>query len=193
MVNWWSRVWKISRPTWTYYLHKQPVNLVFSISKLVVENHISRVNSALTLLQRNMDLVIDGVLHAQAGNVHPQIVPSQLLLASLKESQSFFPQNTILPFPLSKNITSLLYQVSDVQVYFRNGRLSYVVSVPLVNKWEFKVYYLLPIPVPVNTDKLVYVKVQKSIACVDLTRHYYCFSTERELDKCKKLLKQKCV
>jgi hypothetical protein len=42
----------------------------FSIfeTKLVVENHISRVNSALTLLHRNMDLVIDGVLHAQTGN-----------------------------------------------------------------------------------------------------------------------------
>ena len=167
----------------------------FSIfeAKLVVENHISRVSSALTLLQRNMDLVIDSVLHAQAGNVHPQIVPPQLLLTSLKESQSFFPQNTILPFPLSKNITSLLYQVSDVQVYVRNGRLSYVVSVPLVNKGEFKVYYLVPIPVPVNTDKLVYVKIEKSIVCVDQTRHYYYFSTERELDKCKKLLKQKYV
>jgi hypothetical protein len=80
-----------------------------------------------------------------------------------------------------------------VQVYVRNGRLSYVVSVPLVNKGEFKVYYPVPIPVPVNTDKLVYVKVEKSILCVDQTRHYYYFSTERELDKCKKLLKQKYV
>lgn len=70
-------------------------------AKLAMENHISRVNSALALLQRNMDLVIDSVLHAQTGNVHLQIVPPQILLASLRESQSYFPQNTILPFPLS--------------------------------------------------------------------------------------------
>jgi len=44
-----------------------------------------------------------------------------------------------------------------MQVYIQNNRLSYVVSVPLVNKGEFKAYHLVPVPIPVNKDKLVYI------------------------------------
>jgi hypothetical protein len=44
-------------------------------AKFMIEKHITQVNNALTLLQRNIDLLLDSVLHAQAGNVQPQLVP----------------------------------------------------------------------------------------------------------------------
>ena len=53
-------------------------------AKFLVEKHITQVNNALTLLQRNVDLLLDSVLHAQAGKVQLQLVPPQLLLESLK-------------------------------------------------------------------------------------------------------------
>jgi hypothetical protein len=59
--------------------------------------------------------------------------------------------------------------------------------VPLVNKGEFEVYYLVPIPVPVKTDKLVYFKIEKSILCAEQARHYYDFSSEKELERCKEI------
>lgn len=54
------------------------------------KKHITQVNIALTVLQRNIDLVLESVLHAQSGSLQPQIVPPKLLLESLKESQSFY-------------------------------------------------------------------------------------------------------
>jgi hypothetical protein len=56
-------------------------------AKLMIEKHITQVNNALTILQRNVDLVQDSVHHAQSGNTQPQIVPPKLLLEYLKESQ----------------------------------------------------------------------------------------------------------
>ena len=53
-----------------------------------------------------------------------------------------------------------------MQVYIQNNRRSYVVSVPLVNKGEFKAYYFVPVPIPVNKDKLIYIRTAKSILCV---------------------------
>ena len=52
-------------------------------AKFMIEKHITQVNNALTILQRNTDLVLDSVLHAQSGNIQPQIVPPKLLLESL--------------------------------------------------------------------------------------------------------------
>ena len=71
--------------------------------------------------------------------------------------------------------------------------LSYVVSVPLVNRGEFQAYYLEPVPIPVNKDKLIYIRTAKPIVCVDKTRQYYYFSSELELKKCKEPTKQRYV
>jgi hypothetical protein len=43
-------------------------------------------------------------------------VPPNLLLESLRGSQPFFPRDTIWPFPLSKDSTSLIYKVCEMQV-----------------------------------------------------------------------------
>jgi hypothetical protein len=106
----------------------------------MIDKHITQVNIALNLLQRNVDLLLNSVLHAQTGKVQPQLVPSKLLLESLRESQGSFPRDTLLPFTLSPDLTSLVYRVCEVQVFIHNGRLSYVVSVPLIDKGEFKAY-----------------------------------------------------
>jgi len=162
-------------------------------AKFMVEKHIAQVNNALILLQRNVDLLLDSVLHAQVGKVQPQIVPPRLLLESLRESQASFPRDTVLPFALSTDSTSLVYKVCDVQAYIQNGRLTYVVSVPLIDKGEFKVYYLVPVPIPVSPDKLVYIRTEKPVLCIDTIRQCYYFSTDQELQVCKETTKQKYV
>ena len=59
-----------------------------------------------------------------------------------------------------------------MQVYFQNDRPSYVVSVPIVNKGDFKAYYLVPVPIPANKDKLIYIRTAKSILCMAKMRQY---------------------
>jgi hypothetical protein len=145
-------------------------------AKFLIEKHIAQVNNALTLLQRNIDLLLDSVLDAQSGKVQPQLVPPRVLLEALRESQEFFPRDTILPVALS-----LVYKVCDVQVYIQSGRLSYVVSVPLIDRGEFRAYSLIPIPIPAGNGRLVYIKTDKPILCVDETRQYYYFSSMLEL------------
>jgi hypothetical protein len=139
-------------------------------AKFIIEKHITRVNNALILLQRNLDLLLDSVLHAQGGKVCPQIVPPKMLIESLRESQASFPRDIVLPFALSTDSTSIVYKVCDVQVYIQNGKLSYVVNTPLVDKGEFKVYYLTPVPISVSQDKLVYI--------VTYVPHMYVFTLD---------------
>jgi hypothetical protein len=78
-------------------------------------------------------------------------------------------------------------------VYIQNNRLSYVINTPLVNKGEFRAYHLVPVPIQVNQDKLIYIRTVKPILCVDSNRQYYYFSSEVELQKCKQPVKDKYV
>jgi hypothetical protein len=56
-----------------------------------------------------------------------------------------------------------------------------------------KAYHLVAVPNPVNDDKLIYIRREKSILWADKTRQYYYFSSDFELQKCKKPTKQGCV
>jgi len=164
-------------------------------AKFTMEKHIIQVNNALKILQRKIDLVLDSVLHVQAGNLQPQIVLPKLLLEALRGSRSFSPRDTILPFSLSKDSTDLICKVCEIQIYLQNDRLSYLVGVPLVCKGEFREYYLVSVPIPVNKNKQIYIRPAESILCVDKTRQYYYFSSDLELQKMqgdhkKKLLVQ---
>jgi hypothetical protein len=162
-------------------------------AKFIIEKHITQVNNALTILQRNMDLLLNSVIHVQTKGIQQQIVPPRLLLDSLQENQLFFPRDTIPPFPLNKDSTGMIYKVCETKVYIKNNKLSYVISTPFVNKGEFQVYYLVPVPIQVNKDKLAYVKRVKSIMCVDSSRQYYYFSSETELRGCKEPTKGRRV
>jgi len=156
-------------------------------AKFIIEKHITQVNNAFNLLQRNVDLLLGSVLYAQAGKVQPQLVPPTLLSESLRESQASFPRGTILPFALSADPANLMYKVCDVQVYIQRGKLSYILSIPLIDKGGYKAYYLVPIPIQIKKDKLVYIR--KSVWCVDNTRQYYSFIPDQELQVCKETAK----
>jgi hypothetical protein len=86
-----------------------------------------------------------------------------------------------------------VYKVCEVQVYIRNGKLSYVVSVPLIDKGEYKAYHLIPIPIPVSKDKLLFIRTEKSILCIDRIRQYFHFSSILELQSYKEITRQKYV
>lgn len=80
-----------------------------------------------------------------------------------------------------------------MQGYIQNNRLSYVGSVPQVSKGEFKAYHLVPVPIPVYKDKLIYTRTAKPNLCVDKTWEYYYFSSNPELKKCIEPTKQRYV
>ena len=71
--------------------------------KIEVEGHLLRVNNAINVLERNLDLLIDSVMNAQKGVLQPQIISPITMMEALIKSVSAFPNDTNLPFPLSKD------------------------------------------------------------------------------------------
>jgi hypothetical protein len=53
-------------------------------AKFMIEKHVTQVTNALTPLQRNVDLLLNSVIHAQAGKVQPKLMPPKLLLEALR-------------------------------------------------------------------------------------------------------------
>ena len=129
-------------------------------AKIEVEGHILRVSNAMQTLQRNLDLLTDSVVHAQKGVLQPQIISPATLMEILIKSVSAFPKDTALPIPMSKDSAHLLVRPYELQVYTKNGVLGFVILIPLVNRGNFNVYTLIPIPVPLaRTEFYTWIRV----------------------------------
>jgi hypothetical protein len=90
---------------------KTSININLVSAKIEVEGHILRVTNAMNNLQRNLDLLINSVVHTQKGVLQPQIISPATLMESLMKSAPAFPNDTTLPFPLSKDNTFVIQTV----------------------------------------------------------------------------------
>jgi hypothetical protein len=117
--------------------------------KIQVEGHIAHTNHAMEAIHRNLNLIIESVLNAQKGILQPQIMSPNVIIENLQKSTSRFPKDTMAPFTLSKDSSHLILKLYDVHIYLRNGILSYIISLPLVNRGIFKTFRLITLPVKV--------------------------------------------
>ncbi|PNF43795.1 hypothetical protein B7P43_G09756 [Cryptotermes secundus] len=127
--------------------------------KITEESHIARVNEALNTVQRSLHIVIVSIINARKGTLQPQVVPPSLLMDALTRSFPSFPKESMTPFPLSKDSINLLLKICDIRVhvYLSGGILGYVVELPLVNRGNFKILKMTPIPVGLDLNKFLYI------------------------------------
>jgi len=126
------------------------INLVSA--NIQLEGHIVRVTNAMDALHRNLDLLIDSVIHAQRGVLQPQVISPAILMESLMKSVPAFPKDATRPFPMSKDSTHFLIRLCELQVYIKNGILGHVIMLPLVNRGTFDMYKLIPIPISLDRN-----------------------------------------
>jgi hypothetical protein len=142
-------------------------NLNLVSAKIEVEGHILKVTSAMDAVQRNLDLLIDSVIHAQKGMLQPQVISPTTLMESLMRSAPNFPKDTTLPFPFSKDSTHVLFRLCELQVYIKNGILGYVIQLPLVSRGTFDTYRLIPIPIALERNQFLYIETGKPYLWID--------------------------
>jgi len=135
-------------------------NLNLISTKIEVEGHISKVSHAMNASQRNLGLLVDGVINAHTGVLQPQIVSPAALMGSLIKSSQAFPKDTTLTFPMSMDSTHSLLRLCELQVYIKSGILGYVILLPLTNRGTFDVYKLIPIPIAFDRNQYLYINRQ---------------------------------
>jgi hypothetical protein len=85
-----------------------------SNTKVKIEGHILRTSNAMTAIWSNIDVLINSVVNAQKGIVQPQIISPKDLVDNLVKSSPAFPEDTTLPFHLSKDSTHLICRIFNL-------------------------------------------------------------------------------
>jgi hypothetical protein len=57
-----------------------------------------------------------------------------------------------------------------------------VITLPLINRGVFKIYRMVPVPIPLGNKKFAYINTEESYLYIDQTRQYHFEISDAELN-----------
>lgn len=110
---------------------------------IAMENHINLLNLVLQHFQAEVDSVINAILFAKVGILHPVLITPKELLLKLREGEGFSKFNFVVPLELE--FVNELWDNLEIITYMSNNKLVVVLKVPLFAKELFSLYKLIPL------------------------------------------------
>ena len=147
----------------------------------------------MNVLQRHLDIILDSLVDAQQGILHPQIIPLRLIFDALVHDSPYCPPETSPLITSSKDSAHLLYRICEVHAYIHDNVLEYLIVLPLVNRRTYDVLPLIPLPVTLGEGTFVYIDAGEDILCFDRARKPYFTISEAELALCKTVIKNSYI
>ncbi|KAK2578117.1 hypothetical protein KPH14_000977 [Odynerus spinipes] len=176
-----------------YRLQETTKNLsnAIRISQIDIEMTTLLVEFDRYIHEYELDLtaVIDAILFAKQGILHPKILsPTQLAIA-IRKIQISNP-SLIFPTPTEIDYMEELIRISKLQVAYVKNRLIYILEIPLLSNNVFSLYKLTPIPAAqdIVNKKYAYVAPRNNYLAITANRLSYTSLTEPQFSKCKETM-----
>lgn len=169
------------------YVNKESANLTILETQTILNEHFSVFNMIYSQYRQENQAILDCVISAQAGQLHPYIMSPQKLISELQKISTYKQVN----FPIMPTLENAheLIKVISLDAFYKSDNLVFVLSIPLVEILEFNIYKLTPLPVPSRKNDFKYVFIQphaKYLAINDVKQRYITFN-DVQYAKCIKM------
>lgn len=110
------------------------------------EQYATSIDDDIDQLETDTDTLINAVLFAKLGQVHPRILTAKKILTSATAIVKASP-NTEFPVELDSEKATQLPSVARLTIFHNGKKLVYVLSIPLLDLDQYKLYRHLSVPV----------------------------------------------
>ena len=153
--------------------------------QLTVDEHFIQFAHLINNIKLEYDALINAVLFASKGILHPSILSPAQLFDYLKSIAHSIPPGLQLPLPSNSKNAHLLLKIIDLIVYFYNSRLVFKIKIPLFPVQPFSIYKLNPLPFKLVNNTYVFIKPSQNYIVVRKDKQQYLMIHENELNNCK--------
>lgn len=158
---------------------------ILEIKESLIEQ-ISLLNFLTEELDKEMSNLIQAILFAQNGIIHPSILTPEQLIKNLQLIMQHIPKNTEFPIPLLIQNSHSLLKLINLHVFHTNNKLVYVIEVPLVQNYIFKLYHLTPLPFsPNKNNEFIYIQPTSEYFAIDNNNQHYLIISNNDFKDCK--------
>lgn len=174
-------------------LNKNQNEIKFLSLKSNLEEHVTITNMILNQLQLEVMTLTNAILVAKKGILHPAIITPVQLVAELKLVVESLPHGIDFPVPLDSSNANLLLNIIQLQVYFENKRLIYIINIPLAETYLFYLYKISPFPKLVGPNQFILIQPSEKYIALDESKQQFISLSKSEFDNCIQITENKIL
>lgn len=160
---------------------------------LLVDNFKIRLNAALNVLQSNLltlsfkiEDLLNSILFVKSNTIHPSILTPHQLYKDIVSNLKVVPKYRDFPVNLDLSNIHILLNIADLVCYYLDGKLVFIIKIPLVNALEYNLYKNTPLPTPHITGKPnSFTMILPSEEYLALSKDKSSFALLKNLNSCK--------
>ena len=161
-------------------------NLIYSENALLQKAFMfdSIINRFLFDIEIDTNLIINAIIFATEGQIHPKLLNHDSLNDVLKNIKIADPNFKLPKFsniPTSAEIS----KICATKIYFSENKIKYIIDIPLLNQYSFSIPTLLAIPNDIKNSNLFnYIFPNYEIIAINDENDKYFTLDAREFQKC---------
>lgn len=143
---------------------------------------IMYLNVLITEAEIDINKIIDIILFAKTGQIHPGIISPEQFVKELIYTKAHLPKDLVFPIPLKIENVHLILRICQVVSYVDNNNLVFVIKVPITTNEKFELFNMIPIP-QTNILNIVIIKLTKKFLLISETKTKFVLIDD--LSECK--------
>lgn len=161
-------------------------NLNRLLLETIIKDSVFEIERGLDDYSTNLLLLIDAILLAKQGILHPTILSPEQLLKSAQKIKQTVP----FEFPLTPEelLTEQIEKVTTLNVIFMKGRILFELTIPLLEQKAYSLYKIYPCPSihKLGTKEVIsYIQPQIQFIAVSSDEQQFFTPTEEYLRTCR--------
>lgn len=148
-----------------------------------LEQNFQLLELMISETESELNTLINAILFLKQGSLHPSLISPSQLVKELTNTLQYLPSDVQYPSVIDNDHINELLNVVSLQAFFMKGKLICIINIPLINSIQFELYHLIPLPVPFNDHKYIFIRPSSRYLAVSHTKIQY--TILRNLDDCK--------
>lgn len=154
--------------------HSQEITANMFVEQLL--NLVIFLDEALNDVSSEIEKIKLQIIYAKTNIIPPSLFENDLYYSSLVDIKNNLPEYN-LPFELIRDNLHKLASISKFSIIIDNEQLIYNIKIPIINKNEFTLYHLIPIPTKSGNQPTIVIPNYPYIGVERLSKQYIPLNT----------------
>lgn len=160
-----------------------------------VQNFRIKLNAILNILLSNLltlsfkiEDTLNSILFVKSNTLHPSIMTPHILYTEIVNNLKLVPKYRDFPVRLDLSNVHTILNIVDLLCYYVNGKIVFVIKIPLVSVLEYNLYNNVPLPIPHNVNYASsFSMILSSKNYLAISKDQTSYTTFNDLNSCKKV------
>lgn len=162
-------------------------NKIYNLEmKQRLDEHFASLSLFVSELENEISTLINAILFAKSNSIHPIIITPHQFIDELMKTLPHLPESSNYPLTLTLQNSHSLMELSQVQYYFSDERIIFIIKLPLISQNHFYLYNLVPLPV-YHAKLKAFLFILPSNKFLILSENRNLYTTLNSLENCKTL------